>query len=740
MLLKGIYGNYSRKASASPFIIWSPSGFPVALGADGDFPLPVVVAVDLPSGSKLVAFGHEAIPNSCCSSNDDWDRLTLNAVRWMAGGKTSIRMATPRTNWAADTLPSVKMALGPNLTVTTSFMDLDSFAAAGGSDMVDIYWIDTYIEYTSAQVAALLRFANQTGKGLLVAGHIWYWGYSHPGANIFTDRPINQVLWPLGLAVTPDVQTGFTRAPFKLPLPSTPVYNSFYLASLLAHTKATGRMFNQKSLFPAANAALKLLLKWLPRRSAAAASAAGLEAVWALLDTARSGGSAAASPTVPLSPAIGYPSKVLDAYPGLLPAGSSSSASTNARGTVSVTIDGNYARQPSKYNLTYGGWDEPVWRSTGLYAPPGYLISVTLGTAAAVGKGLQVQIGAHIDDLTSRDSWKRVPIAFTRFALNATVTTAGNPLGGLVFVLVPPGSKLGSVQITISNVVRAPYFKLGTSDKDAWAKTIESPTAPWAELDSGKLVLALPSKAVNSLPDPVPLLRFWNDVMDKVAYLANLPAERVRPERLVLDADTEGGWVHSGYPMVMYDTTASQKTVTELQHLQAKGAWWVYHLLGNNHLREDLLFPGSVEALNNLFTIYVLEQTGVPPSAWENWAYVSPEGRAAKLTEYMSYGAHRETDWWGYTALDTFLQLKEGFGWEFHRKVFAAYQSSPPQGDAVQAWIRITSQVAGVNLTPFYRAWSFPLAAETLDSLASLPAWTANPFLTYWSAQQRGGR
>ncbi len=40
-------------------------------------------------------------------------------------------------------------------------------------------------------------------------GHIWYWGYFHPRANIFTDHPINKLFWPLGLAITPDVQYGF---------------------------------------------------------------------------------------------------------------------------------------------------------------------------------------------------------------------------------------------------------------------------------------------------------------------------------------------------------------------------------------------------------------------------------------------------------------------------------------------------------------------------------------------------
>jgi hypothetical protein len=48
------------------------------------------------------------VHSGCCSSRDDWDRLTLNAVRWLAAGKTTVRMATPMEDWSQTTLPNVK--------------------------------------------------------------------------------------------------------------------------------------------------------------------------------------------------------------------------------------------------------------------------------------------------------------------------------------------------------------------------------------------------------------------------------------------------------------------------------------------------------------------------------------------------------------------------------------------------------------------------------------------------------
>lgn len=39
----------------------------------------------------------------------------------------------------------------------------------------------------------------------------------------------------------------------------------------------------------------------------------------------------------------------------------------------------------------------------------------------------------------------------------------------------------------------------------------------------------------------------------------------------------------------------------------------------------------------------------------------------------------------------------------------------------------MTSQAAGRNLVPFYRAWGFPVASETAAALGKLPAWTQDP-------------
>ncbi|GLI60851.1 hypothetical protein VaNZ11_003064 [Volvox africanus] len=739
ILQNGISGPYPRVAYSSPVIIWSNTGFPVALGDDGSNPLPVVAAVVLPSTSKVVTFGHESIPGSCCSTNDNWDKLTVNAVRWMAGSKKAITIASPGSSswWSSSGIAGVQKAL-TGISVTVKAVDLDTFASTAWKT-VDIYWIDTYTSYTSSQVAGLLKFANQTGKGLLVGGHAWYWSYSHPNANIFTDLTINKVLWPLGLAVTTGSQAGFQAAPNTLPS-SWIYYNTYLVASILSAVKAGRTTFTNAALYPTANSALNYLVNFLPPSTSSSAS--GLNQLWSLLSSARPSSGTVVSSSNPLDPKNSYPGKVLDvalevwaikrgdlasmkssasasAYPGAIPANA-------AKLSVDITINGTY--NPPPYPFGYASWDSPVWRSTGLYAPPGQVISVIFGTPNAVGKMLKVQIGAHTDDLSGKPTWARVPSIVSSFDLNAFITSACNPFGGLVFLLVPPGSNLGNVKVTITNVVRAPYFQYNKTLLSDWSTTIRNYPAPWAELDSGKIILMIPSSVIRNLANPVPLMEHWNIVLDNMAYLANMPTERARAERFLVDVDISNGWMHSGYPIMAYDLPGVHQELTNVTILKTTGSWGPYHELGHNHQWLDMQFSGTTESFNNLWTVYALEKTGTLQNT-ENWNMVSPSGRASLRADYFAAGANWNRDWNVWVALDTYLQLKDGFTWEFYRKMYATYQQMqlPLADDNVQTWIQTSSKVAGFNLVPFYQKWGFPVTSKTANIVGLLPAWKNNP-------------
>ncbi|GIL43827.1 hypothetical protein Vafri_1433 [Volvox africanus] len=748
ILLNGITAGYSRSAYASTYILWAPLGFPLALGSSSS-PLPIAVAVPLPSSGRVVAIGHEGIIRPCCNATDGWSKLVINSFKWLADAKTTnretIRLAAPASmkSWSSPALANVAQILqasSSNVTVTAdNNADLTAIAAGNWSN-VDVLCLDTYTKYTQAQIDGLIAFANQ-GKGLLVAGHAWYWSYSHPDANIFTDLSINRILWPLGLVVTTDAQDGPQAPPASLPHPAWPYYNARYVLSSLEAAKNGGPSFPPASYFSLAIQTIQELSNVLPSRVNSTTS--GVDGVWELLG-AVSGSQIAIGPNKPLNVSTANTSTIVGVllevmairrgdifnltaspsaalYPGSVPASA-------APVTVTITINASY--NPPPYHFGYGGYPGRVWRSTGLYAGPGQLINVTMEASAAIGIGLQVQIGAHTDDLTSKTIWYRMPYTYSRFPINSNVTSAGNPLGGLVFIVVPPGVSLGEVQVTISGAVRAPWFRLGIDTPTTWASTIRNYPAPWAELDSGgKMILMLPSVAIRNVSDPTAVLQHWNLVLDNMADLASMSRLRARAERFLVDAQIGGGWMHSGYPIMAYDVPSVYDEVLNVNYLQTEGAWGPYHELGHNHQWSEMQFSGTTESFVNLFTTYALEKTGVPLASWSNYGAVSPSGRATNRATYFSTGARWSADWSVWVALDTYLQLKEGFGWDLYKDLYKTYQNFtyPLADDNVQSFIQTSSRIAGVNLVPFFRTWGFPITNRTANLTANLPDWLADP-------------
>jgi hypothetical protein len=73
--------------------------------------------------------------------------------------------------------------------------------------------------------------------------------------------------------------------------------------------------------------------------------------------------------------------------------------------------------------------------------------------------------------------------------------------------------------------------------------------------------------------------------------------------------------------------------------------------------------------------------------------------------------------------------LRQGFGWETYKKVFAEYRSlqrsEQPKTDAEKrdAWLVRFSRAAGRNLGPFFQAWGVPTSEPARTSLSDLPPW-----------------
>lgn len=73
----------------------------------------------------------------------------------------------------------------------------------------------------------------------------------------------------------------------------------------------------------------------------------------------------------------------------------------------------------------------------------------------------QIQVGCHTDNLTKARKLSRAPVVTHQCCMDRTTRSVSCLWGGLLYVIVPKGSKLGSISVTIKRAMPAPYYKLG---------------------------------------------------------------------------------------------------------------------------------------------------------------------------------------------------------------------------------------------------------------------------------------
>ena len=372
----------------------------------------------------------------------------------------------------------------------------------------------------------------------------------------------------------------------------------------------------------------------------------------------------------------------------------------------------------------------PDWHTTGLYAAPGEMIRVTFPGDVA-NKGLAVRIGCHTDTLWHLDSWQRCPEICMAASVTKPVMEVANAFGGPVYVEVPWGCKLGTIDVTIAGAVAAPHYVLGTTTAQEWQTQQRDLGAPWAEFETRKVILTLPSDVVRKIDDPREVMEFWDKVMDADADLAGRPRDRERPERYVPDAQISIGYMHSGYPlMTLMDIPVVEVDKPRMMANGHGGIWGLFHESGHNHQSGDWTFDGTGEVTCNLFTLYVFETVcGIPITKHESFTVAA---RDKAIKKYIDGGA--DFNKWKndpFLALIMYIQLQEAFGWDAYKAVFRNLpddQRPKTDDEKRDQWMVRMSRQVGRNLGPFFVAWGVPTSEKARKSIADLPEWMPEGF------------
>ena len=382
----------------------------------------------------------------------------------------------------------------------------------------------------------------------------------------------------------------------------------------------------------------------------------------------------------------------------------------------------------------YGQANRKDMHSTGLYAAPGEIITVTVPAKAAKA-GLSIRIGVHRDTLWGKKSWKRAPEICRVFDITSEVTKAANAFGGPIYIESTHDCELGRFRVNIDGAVAMPRYIAGKTKAKQWKKQRSHP-APWAEIETKKVVFTLASEHIRDIEDPTEIVEFWDGVMDSCADLLGREHKRKRSERFATDIQISAGYMHSGYPLMAgLDIGSTMVDIERIKKNGHGGVWGLFHEIGHNHQNSLWVYRGTTEVTVNLFSLYVFEKMcGLYPKDRVHSGAL-PENRDKSLGKYLADGA--KFDKWQsnpFLALYMYSMIQEKFGWEPMTKVFKEYRAEEeanlPKNDDQKRdqWMVRLSKATGKNLSQFFDAWGVPVSDSAKQQVASLPKWMPKDF------------
>ena len=662
---------------------------------------------------RVFTIGHEGLMNQGVGGDPGLVRLMRNVAAWQTEGVDD---------------PVIGVQPGTLDNLAANLADAGYTVVRVGVDRIaetDV-WVTT--NYATFDLAALgaIRTHVLAGGGLITGGHAWWWGRDRDDE--IENFPGNATLRFAGIAVTGD--TASTGTYDVAANPATDLHQAVCGLGALEAEAAGDSALTDEERATAGDAAGRGATA-LPLDSEFFTAARRFsESVGWVVPTGDDPVRPADDPVEALAlrlqirlaleadpdDVVAHPAG--DDFPGAVPADAERISRT-------VSIDGTYAGYPGHYGFSGAG--SPVWRSTGLYAAPGDVVTITV-PARVVDTGISVQIGAHTDRLWGKDAWERAPQITRREGIATPEHRIASGFGGLVYVLVPAGLDLGTFDATIAGAVAAPRYLHGTTTDMMWRNTQRTLAGPWAELETDGVVLMVPSADIRELDAPSEPMAFWQDAMAAAADLAGMPRDRDRDERFLVDRQISNGWMHSGYPVMAHLVSSSE--VIDIDQLESGDVWGPFHEFGHNHQWDDTVLPGTIETTCNLWSVYLNEEVaGVSRDATH--PAISPASRASRIADWRSDPDFERWSVW--MALETYLQLQEAFGWDLLIDVFTEYRelddADRPAGnhERIQQWVIRTSNAAGRDLTDFYDAWSFPMDDATRAAVAGLPDWADHP-------------
>lgn len=373
-------------------------------------------------------------------------------------------------------------------------------------------------------------------------------------------------------------------------------------------------------------------------------------------------------------------------------------------------------------------------RCTGWYVPPGTIAELKV-PADIVNKGYQIRVGAHTWDLTKKPVIKRLDRISLVYPIEEERILIANPLGGGVYLEVPPNADKGICEIYARNIVEAPFYSARSFHQttlEEWMKTERVKSAPWADFESDKFMMQVPTSWISKFKTPDTLTADYDKCMDLVSEITGRP--KIRSKVVLyhqIDVIMRGGAFFPGYPQSNYNWDPLKEENGNKEHWFLKGPQFanseLFHEMG--HMERITKFTGETEALVNFLYVYV-HNKGFELDL--DLAFSRSMGRGDKksievaavdrmITESFRKGQPRNTTnrpgdevKYQQRGYGHYAEIAKLFGWEplllFAAEDHENYRKgkgypSDPNNDPTDNRILRFSIATGTDLRPLFQFW-----------------------------------
>ncbi|MEO1270428.1 MAG: M60 family metallopeptidase [Myxococcota bacterium] len=356
--------------------------------------------------------------------------------------------------------------------------------------------------------------------------------------------------------------------------------------------------------------------------------------------------------------------------------------------------------------------DQPL----GWYAAAGDVVTVSVDPSV-VNTGLTIRVGELYDDNRNLDHinvWRRAPLLYREFPVDATSVEVGNAFGGSIYLVVPDGTPDHTITLTVSGAVQQAFYSLEEGDVGRWTVHPVDSGAPQAIVQQPtKIRMVVATDTATQLADPRETLLFWEGFYDHHAYLSQEPVSRNYASHWIFDPQVGWGYANATPARITYPLLSEGWAMrTQLGNED----WWLFgHELGHQFQTPDWSGGDITEVAVNLWTMYTLNTYLYGGGNFETRGH-----RGNTIDHNALMGARWATaDLFG--KLELYRQLVFEFGWDAYIQTFATYHDPafPREefGGFMDGFAHRFSAVVQRDITPFLLHWEYPVSPEAVNAI-----------------------